>query len=448
MSTKTTVIYHSADFDGLFCREIARKFLGDSVEYIGWDFADKPLTIPDGKLYVMDLPIDRVFGFEYKPEDVTGKGPQHPAGLIWIDHHKSSIATHPSEIDGYRIDGVSACRLAWQWFNQRENPAIEVQLLALPEKQAFIDRAVYEPYAVQLAGEYDIWDHRNPDAKVFQFGLRSRDLSDEDWKLLLGQSRKSSIDEIEQLISAGYPPLLNPDGTIDESSPFIDGLLRDGRLLQRYQKQLDADAVTKLSFLAEFEGLKFLALNTTAKNSQAFEAKDVPETGHDALLKFNWTGEKWDVSMYHARHRTDLDLSVIASKHGGCGHRGACGFRAESLPFVQPQKVSAVTKLPDGSGCFTATVMSKEEAMALPLKKRPICYRISSEMYIAVFEAIGSASMTFNADAGNKVFNSEAASKIAVDLCFKIAEEKEKACANVWAGVPEPMHTAHLPADT
>jgi len=24
---KNTVIYHSADFDGLFCREVARKFL-------------------------------------------------------------------------------------------------------------------------------------------------------------------------------------------------------------------------------------------------------------------------------------------------------------------------------------------------------------------------------------------------------------------------------------
>ena len=33
--------------------------------------------------------------------------------------------------------------------------------------------------------------------------------------------------------------------------------------------------------------------------------------------------------------------------------------------------------------------------------------------------------MTFNADAGNKVFNTTQASKIAMDLCFKIAEEVE-----------------------
>lgn len=85
-----------------------------------------------------------------------------------------------------------------------------------------------------------------------------------------------------------------------------------------------------------------------------------------------------------------------------------------------------VTKLPDGSGCFTANVMSKDEAMKLPLKERPICFRISSEMYHAVFEAIGAASMCWKPRPGKEVFASEKASKIAIDLCFKIAEELEK----------------------
>ena len=37
---KTTVIHHSADFDGLFCREIARKFL-PGAELIGWNVSKK-----------------------------------------------------------------------------------------------------------------------------------------------------------------------------------------------------------------------------------------------------------------------------------------------------------------------------------------------------------------------------------------------------------------------
>ncbi len=84
--------------------------------------------------------------------------------------------------------------------------------------------------------------------------------------------------------------------------------------------------------------------------------------------------------------------------------------------------MSEITKLPDGSAFFTADVMSREEAMALPVEKRPLNYRISSEMYHAVFEAIADASTCrYN----NGDFDSEHASNIAVDLCFKIAHELE-----------------------
>ena len=84
-----------------------------------------------------------------------------------------------------------------------------------------------------------------------------------------------------------------------------------------------------------------------------------------------------------------------------------------------------MTQLPDGSGCFTATILSHDEAMALPPKDRPICYRISSEMYHAVFEAIGEASMQWN-PTPTGVFAAEKASDVALRLCFKIADELEK----------------------
>ena len=69
--------------------------------------------------------------------------------------------------------------------------------------------------------------------------------------------------------------------------------------------------------------------------------------------------------------------------------------------------------------------MSREEAMALPTNKRPICFRIPEKIYTAVFESIGSASMCWNPRPNSEVFDSELASKIAVELCFKIAETLE-----------------------
>ena len=69
--------------------------------------------------------------------------------------------------------------------------------------------------------------------------------------------------------------------------------------------------------------------------------------------------------------------------------------------------------------------MSKEEAMKLPLSQRPLCFRLSSELYHAVFEAIGSASMCWKPRPGKEVFSSEEASNVAVALCFKVAEATE-----------------------
>ena len=84
-----------------------------------------------------------------------------------------------------------------------------------------------------------------------------------------------------------------------------------------------------------------------------------------------------------------------------------------------------ITKLPDGSAFYTSTIMSKEDAIKLPLEKRPLCFRISHEMYQNVFESIGAASMCWNPKPGNQVFDSTTASNIAANLCLKIAREIE-----------------------
>jgi oligoribonuclease NrnB/cAMP/cGMP phosphodiesterase (DHH superfamily) len=301
---KTTVIYHRADFDGLFCREIAKHFMPDA-ELIGWDYGDPLIPFPsEGAVYVLDL----------SPE-CFAEVPKYQERLVWIDHHKSAIEKYPPTIPGYRIDGVAACRLAWQWFS-KDHTDVVVQFNGLPSKEEFVCRKVSEPLAVRLAGEYDIWDKRDPDAETFQFGLRSTELNDSKWNwLLIGD--------------------MGPDQAVPRRyNTVVLSLLQDGKLLQKYQQRNDTFAMNN-SFIAEWESLKFLALNTQAKNSLAFASKDIPETGHDALLKFSFNGKIWDCSMYHAKHNTGIDLSLIAVKYGGGGHKGACGFRAESLPFLK-----------------------------------------------------------------------------------------------------------------
>lgn len=177
----------------------------------------------------------------------------------------------------------------------------------LPTKDDFINLTVDEPLAVRLAGLYDVWDKRDPDAELFQHGLRSRELTDITWKYLLG------------------------DDTVSAEHCTKD-ILEGGRALQYARTKENASIIKEIGFTIQFEGLTFLACNAARYNSHLFTAGLTPE--HDACFGFKWTGKDWSVSLYHAPGNEHHDLSLIAVKHGGGGHRGACGFRADKLPFL------------------------------------------------------------------------------------------------------------------
>ena len=293
MNTQSTthpiiVIHHSADFDGIFCREIVRRDLGSSAEYIGWDYGmPEPVVPPEAILYLLDISVPGLM--------------DHP-NLTWIDHHKSAMERYGKR-DGSQIDGVAACRIAWQWFF---GPA-EFGPEQMPAKSDFVERRVREPWAVRLAGEYDIWDRRDPDAELFQHGLKAQELTPAIWY-----------------------HLLSFDGMIGA----VGLLLERGRAVQYAKTQENADVITNYGFDVDFEGLRFLACNHPRFNSFLFTAGLQPH--HEALLGFKWDGKlgKWRVSLYHAPGHEHHDLSQIAVKFGGGGHRGACGFELTKLPFL------------------------------------------------------------------------------------------------------------------
>jgi hypothetical protein len=306
VNKKILVIYHRADFDGIFCREIAKRSLGEAAEYVGWDYGDEIPSLPPGieQIYMLDISIEALMD---------------DSRLIWIDHHKSAIEKFAQGIHGYRIDGVAACRLVWQWFLKELRNHLGMVWL-LPDKIQFAERLVEEPLAVRLAGEYDIWDKRDPRAELFQHGLRSKDLTDHDWKTLLSTD-------------------------VDGESLVID-LLQNGKVLQYAQTKLNESIIKNLGFDLEFEGLRFLACNHASFNSFLFTAGIRPD--HDALMGFKWDGKNgiWKFSLYHAPGKDIYDLSQIAKKFGGGGHRGACGFELKGLPFLDKEMLNGLLSIP------------------------------------------------------------------------------------------------------
>ncbi len=72
------------------------------------------------------------------------------------------------------------------------------------------------------------------------------------------------------------------------------------------------------------------------------------------------------------------------------------------------------------------TILSREEAMALPPQQRPLNCRLPGNIYHKVFEMVGAASMCWR-PRPDGVFDSERASQFAAELCHFIADELDEA---------------------
>lgn len=290
---KIVVIYHRSDYDGIFCREIAKKHFGISAFYIGWSYGDRlPQVADTDSLYILDLSIEGLM--------------DHP-NLIWIDHHKTAIEKYGKK-PGIQIDGVAACRLAWQyWFHdEKENDCVEGDAAPYLVKSNYVERLLREPYSVRLAGEYDVWDKRDKNTDTFQLGLKAQKLSEANWNSLLSYTQQGQFLRLD--------------------------IIQKGKAIREYKMIHDAEAIEKYGFDHYWQGINFLCLNTALCNSDSFAAGVKEE--HDALFAYRFDGRKYIVSLYGLDHKPDIDLSVIALKYGGGGHKHACGFVSLISPFL------------------------------------------------------------------------------------------------------------------
>ncbi len=332
---KFAIIYHDADFDGKLSNEVCRYHLkrvhpSATIHSYGWDYG-RPVPVPSllgvlppiepglegggGRLPTVEnwTDYDAIYIVDLSVDELMAR-PELRDKIIWIDHHKSAIekwdATpsdaepHPGAFRGIRIDGVAACRLCWQWFTWGQLPKG-----VLPSKQdsvepltkrLFVDRKVKEPALIRLAGEYDIWDHRDPSGKFLQFGLRSIDEA-----------------EFRELLRAQF------EGLDDH---HLAAVIETGESIKSYVDKQSDEYSAAYAHTFKWEGLTFCALNIGQRgNSDLLKGGIKPE--HDACFAWRYDGKQVLVSLYHIEGKTHHDLSLIAVKYKGGGHKGACGFR-------------------------------------------------------------------------------------------------------------------------
>ena len=220
--------------------------------------------------------------------------------VTWIDHHKTAIDKYQDfehEIRGVRYDGIAGCMLAYCYIHhmtQRGEGDI---------KQFDISMIKDAPMFTKLIADWDVWK--------FDYG--------DDTRHFITAFNAYNFEPSSKLWSRF---LCFPDDDAFACSDFI----RDGIIMTTFRDGWAKDYM-KLGFETDFEGVKCFAVNLGRCNSEYF--KSLPPGQYDVLIPFAFDGSQYTVSLYS----TTIDVSEIAKKYGGGGHKGAAGFQCTELPF-------------------------------------------------------------------------------------------------------------------
>jgi len=263
-------VFYHADLDGECSAAI--------VAYAGYTRADF-IEVN----YDRDFPIDHVEDDEDVvivdfSTDAFGELLRRTSNVTWIDHHVSALSKYKdySNLQGIRDGAKAACELTWQYY--------------------FHGKVL--PRVVELIADYDTW--------TFKHGEITRQVHE---GMLLYDTRP---------LSGCW------------SRWFVDGvreIRHDGEIALKYRERLNA-MVAKNAYHIVWEGYDCICCNSPLYGSNLFDSTD----GGDILIVYRYGNGKWTVSLY-AGH-SDVDVSQIAMRYGGGGHRGAAGFTCDNIDFL------------------------------------------------------------------------------------------------------------------
>lgn len=268
--------YHSGDHDGVCSAAIIKRKFPESIlrpiNY-GDNYDEKMSFVNKDDTVIM---VD----FSIKPIKKMIKISKQCREFYWIDHHHDSISMAKNEGFeplGVRVNGTAACILAWNFY--------------------FNDEKL--PLGVKLLGN---WDVRKLDQKtvLFHYGM---DLYPLDPNLIIWKK------------------------IFENEEKTIDTILNSGTIISQFVKKEEIHLTTSSGFDIDFGGFKALAVNGYVDIDSAIESGIFNEKNHDFLLMFERKKEGWKFSL--RTRRDDVDVSEIASRFKGGGHKKASGFETK-----------------------------------------------------------------------------------------------------------------------
>lgn len=296
---KSLVLYHANCFDGYTSAWCAWLKLGDTAEYQAINYGEAPPAMDDRDVYILD------FSF---PRDVLERLSQRAKSIVVLDHHKTAIFDltreyHPglTDIDeackalgpiqiinrfglGNRVLSVfcldkSGARLAWEHFHgeREESPAL-----------------------VDYVEDRDLWTHKLPSSKAVNSYIRTHQFDFITWNRIA--NKLTTDDGLHEFKLKGAAILDNTEAA--------------------------TEALCKHAYTAVVDGHDVPCLNTSCL---------ISEIGHRLCqgkpFSVTWFYDgQANLFRYSLRSSAEgLDVSAIAKRFGGGGHRNAAGFESKEM---------------------------------------------------------------------------------------------------------------------
>ncbi len=270
-SRPTICLYHD-DPDGCCAAAIVRRALGGKpVLY--------PLEIGDALPWDSIEKHEQVVLVDYSLPLEDMQRLRAGRKLVWVDHHKTSLARlgeAMADVPGERSLEAAACVLTWRTFF----PGDPI------------------PQAVALIGDRDIWEMAYPETRVFSEGLFQ--------------------EQIEPANDRLWGPLL------DDDEDRVRQLIERGRVLYDARLKSIKDVVSHYGFVTSFEGHRTMVVNHRGNGDMG---EYIRKAGYELAYCYVEVVRSGHLQTVVTLYSDQIDVSEIARKFGGGGHRGAAGFQ-------------------------------------------------------------------------------------------------------------------------
>jgi oligoribonuclease NrnB/cAMP/cGMP phosphodiesterase (DHH superfamily) len=273
-------IFYDNDPDGCAASWIIKKALENKILHTKEKISFEPVGYEDGLPIDSIQPKETVFILDYSiPTEDMKKLLNKTTNVYWIDHHKSAIEMYkefPFEIKGLRDMEYSTCENVFRFIFKEKYPI---------------------PKVIKLVGDYDIWrEGFEKEALPFVSGIQIFDLD----------PTKGNWEKFDE----------NPERYITI-----------GKVIEMHKKEEYKSLQPKM-YEAELKGLKCLVLNAPIRGAFVFKGHP-KENESDLRVLYHFNGTNYSFSIFSTKH----DVSEIAAKYGGGGHKEAAGFVYDKLPF-------------------------------------------------------------------------------------------------------------------